>query len=457
MPRYEVGRPHTVIAEALDKVLSGEIDRLMLCIPPRHGKSELASRRMPAYALGHKPDWQIISTSTDAGMASDFGRDVRNIVASQEYQRLFQTRLAADSQAKGKWHTDKGGMYYAVGVEGQILGRGGDLIIIDDPYSTWKDAQSETTRRTVEDWYRNTIYNRLMPGGRIVVICHRMHENDLCGFLMQEAKDPQKDQWHVISLPAIDQGCALWPERYPLDSLGRTKATMVPYAWSALYQQDPTPEDGDYFKRWWISRHTELPKHLNVYMSGDFAVTDDDGDFTELAVWGVDSVGNLYALDWWHGQTSADIWIERLIAMFKRWKPAKFIGEQGPIRRAVEPYLRKAMMEEALKPGGGTAWTVLEWLPHGGEDKPAKCRSFQAMAANGRVFWPHVDWAERVIAQMLKFPNATHDDAVDTCGLIGRFVAEMWSANEPPREVVPVFDAPMKISDILRPTAAPSW
>jgi hypothetical protein len=183
----------------------------MLLVPPRHGKSELASIRLPAWFLGRQPHKQFLSVSATEGLASDFGRAVRNTINSAEYRAIFDTTLAEDSQAKGKWHTSAGGIYYSLGIGGSVLGRGGDCILIDDPYASMQDALSELTRKNVWDWYTGTAYNRLMPGGSIVVINHRMHEDDLCGRLLAQ-QAAGGDKWEVVELPAInDAGEALWP------------------------------------------------------------------------------------------------------------------------------------------------------------------------------------------------------------------------------------------------------
>src|SRR5579883_1901603 len=177
-PRYRTADIHRKIAAQLERVERGEIDRLMLLVPPRHGKSELASRRFPAFYLGRHPDRQFISASASGLLAEDFGRDVRNIIASPEYAAIFGTRLAQDSQAKDRWNTAEGGSYYSVGISGAVMGRGAHVFMIDDPFGTMADARSETERRNVWQWYTGTVYNRLEDNGAIVIINHRMHEDD---------------------------------------------------------------------------------------------------------------------------------------------------------------------------------------------------------------------------------------------------------------------------------------
>jgi hypothetical protein len=171
--RYEAAGLHQQIAEQLERVERGEVDRLMLLVPPRHGKSELASRRFPAWYLGRHPDKHFISASASFALAEDFGRDVRNLMKSEEYAQVFDVQLAEDSQARGRWNTAQGGSYYAVGVGGALYGRGAHIALIDDPCSSMADARSEPIRRELYSWYTGTLYNRLERKGAIVIIGHR--------------------------------------------------------------------------------------------------------------------------------------------------------------------------------------------------------------------------------------------------------------------------------------------
>ncbi len=420
--RYKTAPHHRVIAEQLERVERGEVDRLMLLVPPRHGKSELASKRFPAYYLGRQPHKQFLSVSASAELASDFGRDVRNIIISPEYRALFDTRLAEDSQAKGKWHTSDGGIYYSIGIGGHVMGRGGDVILIDDPYSTMEDAQSETTRKNVWDWYNGTAYNRLMPGGAIVVINHRMHEEDLSGQLLAQ-QAAGGDTWTVVELPALSEdGKPLWPEAYPLQALERIKNNTFSRYWSALYQQNPAPDEGTYFKREWFKRFADRdkPKDLHVYGSSDYAVTEDGGDYTVHRVWGVDSTGGLFLLDGWRGQTTSDKWIESQIDLVGRFRPHCWFGEGGTISRAIEPMLRRRMVERSTM-------CRLEWL-RSILDKPTRARGFQARAAMGKVHIIDGPEGDAVIEEYIRFPAGKHDDEVDCGSLIGRALDEVHPA-----------------------------
>lgn len=410
---YEVAPHHKLIAEKLEAVERGEIKRLMITMPPRHGKSELASRRFPSWYIGRNPDKQIIAASYNSDLANDFGREVRNIVGSPEFGNLYKTALSADSKAANRWHTDKGGMYVAAGVGTAITGRGADILLIDDPFKDRQEADSEITRQRVWDWYTSTAYTRLMPGGAIIVINTRWHDDDLSGRLLAEQLNGG-DKWDLLSLPAIDrEGNPLWPEWYPLERLEQIRAVLPARDWNALYQQNPIPDDGDYFKKEWFGEYEELPTNLRYYGASDYAVTDGGGDFTEHGVIGVDGANNIYVVDWWKGQTTSDVWIDAKCDLIVKYSPHCWFGEAGPIRRAIEPFLMRRMQERE-------AYCRIEWMPSI-SDKPSRARPIQAMASMGKVFFPkNAVWKAELMIQLLRFPAAKHDDGVDVLSLFGR-------------------------------------
>ena len=248
-PDYRIGALHRTISDALARIETGDLKRLMIFTPPRHGKSELVSRRWPARFLGKFPTKQFISASYGQDLAGDFGRDVRNIVGSEEYRRIYpDVALSKDSAAKEKWHTTAGGIYISSSVGKGITGRGADILSIDDPVKDRSEAESETVRESTWNWYTSTAYTRLMPGGAVVLTMTRWHEDDLAGRLLDAAKDGG-DQWEVINLPAINtDGTALWPEQYDRERLTEIEAAIGPRDWSALYMQEPKPLAGGLFK-----------------------------------------------------------------------------------------------------------------------------------------------------------------------------------------------------------------
>lgn len=388
----------------------------MVFMPPRHGKSEKASKRFPAWYLGRNPGRQVIAASYNSDLATDFGREVRNIMASPEYGDVFSgTRLRQDSRAADRMNTEQGGAYFAVGVGTATTGRGAHLALIDDPFKDREDADSELQREKVWNWYRSTFYTRLMPGGAVVLIQTRWHEDDLAGRLLLQ----NRDEWTVLDLPAISAaGEALWPEWYDLPALVRIKATIGAREWSALYQQQPQPDEGTFFQRAWLKEWTELPK-LRLYGTSDYAVTDGGGDWTVHRIWGVDADDNIYRIDGWRGQTPADRWIEAKLDLIAKHKPSAWFGEAGVIQKAVEPMLLKRMRERSVR-------CRLEWVPSI-HDKPTRARGFQARASMGNVFFE----AGADLSEFLVFPAGKHDDEVDCAGLIGRVLDQVHPALVP--------------------------
>jgi len=419
----------------LEAVERGEIDRLMVFMPPRHGKSEKASKRFPAWYLGRNPTRQIIAASYNSDLATDFGREVRNIVGSPEFGEVFPgVGLRQDSRAADRMNTSEGGAYFAAGVGTATTGRGAHLGLIDDPFKDRADADSELQRQRVWDWYRSTFFTRLMPGGAIVLVQTRWHEDDLAGRLLDlQGRVEDGGEWTVLELPAIAaDGSALWPEWYDVPALKRIESTIGPREWSALYQQRPQPDEGTFFQRDWLPSWEKKPDHLSIYGTSDYAVTDGGGDFTVHRVWGVDPDGVLFRLDGWRDQTSSDVWIERLIDLMAKHKPFAWFGESGVIQKAIEPMLMRRMRERKV-------FCRLEWLPSIA-DKPTRARGFQARAAMGRVqLEPGAD-----VSEFLVFPAGKHDDDVDCASLIGRALDETHPA------IVPAKVKPTNPSDLDR-------
>lgn len=256
MPGFEEARHHELICDKLDAVERGDIKRLMIFTPPRHTKSELVSRRFPAYYLGRNPGEQFVVSSYGADLAQEFGRDVRNLIASDEYSRIFPaTQLAADSTAKDRWHTTFGGIFVAVGVGGGLTGKGGHVCVIDDPVKDRLSAESPVTRQRIWDWYRSVLRTRLMPEAAIILVMTRWHPEDLAGQLI-DAMHSGGEQWEIINLPAISTapddpigrqlGEPLWPAWYGAGALKAIEASVGPREWSALYQQEPV-SGGEFF------------------------------------------------------------------------------------------------------------------------------------------------------------------------------------------------------------------
>lgn len=444
-PGYIDAPHHRLIARHLEAVERGEITRLMITMPPRHGKSMLASEFFPAWYLGRNPDHYVVTATYAQELADDFGRKVKNQIEDATYQAIFPgVGLADDSKSAKRFHVEgnlggyehnlaQRGAFYAVGVGGPLTGRGAHLLLIDDPVKNREDADSEIIRRKTRDWYTSTAYTRLMPGGRIVLIQTRWHEDDLSGWLLQEHK---QEGWTVLDLPAIsDAGEALWPAQYDLPALEQIRRAIGPRDWSALYQQRPAPEEGDYFKADWLREYDKPPPRteMQVYGGSDYAVTADGGDFTVHAVIGLDPEGRMFLLDLWRRQASSDVWVEAFCDLVSEHRPLGWAEEQGQIKAGVGPFLERRMRERQ-------AFVAREQFPTRG-DKAVRAQSMRGrMALNGLYVPKHAPWLAEFRRELLAFPAGKHDDQVDAIGLIGQLLDQMVSGEKARPARKPVAD-----------------
>lgn len=401
----------------LEAVERGEVDRLMVLMPPGSAKSTYASVLFPPWFMGRNPEMSVLGVSNTTELAERFSRRVRGVVSSPEFGNVFDGNgLSEDSAAAGNWETLRGGEFFAAGMGSAIAGRRADLGLIDDPIKTRQEADSDRVRQTHWDWYINDFLTRLKPGGRQILIQTRWHEDDLGGRILER----EAPRWKVVKIPMVAVpndplgralGERLWPEWFTQDMIDT--ARMDTRAWNALYQQEPVPDEGDYFRRADFAEYSAAPNDLRIYGASDYAVTEGGGDFTEHGIFGIDGNGNPYVLDWWRGQSSSDVWIESQLDLIHTWKPLLWFGESGSIRRAIEPFLMRRMSERQ-------AFCRLEWLPSIA-DKVTRARSIQALCAVKTLMWPKdAKWKPEVEKQLLQFPSGKYDDAVDVFSLFGR-------------------------------------
>lgn len=402
-------------------------------MPPGSAKSTYASILFPPWFMGRNTDYSILGVSNTTELAERFSRRVRNIVAGPDFSRIFGFSVKEDSAAAANWETTEEGEFFAAGMGAAIAGRRADLGLIDDPIKNREEADSDRVRQKHWDWYLNDFLTRLKPGARQILIQTRWHEDDLGGRILER----EANKWRIVKLPMLAvandplgraYGERLWPEWFTEEMISTAK--MDTRSWNALYQQEPVPDEGDYFRRDNFSEYEELPPDMRIYAASDFAVTEGAGDFTEHGVFGMDTNGNLYVLDWWRGQSQSDVWIEKMCDLIKLHKPLVWFGEAGPIRRAIEPFLIRRMGERQ-------AYCRLEWMSSI-NDKVVRARAIQALASIKSIVWPkwHASWRPEVEKQLLQFPSGKYDDAVDVFSLIGRGLEHVQPATKPrPRKV----------------------
>jgi len=423
---YQAAAHHSLIADKLEAVERGEIKRLMIFMPPRHGKSELASRSFPSWYLGRNPNKQIIAASYNSDLAGDFGREVRNIVGSPEYRAVFgDVSLSADSQAADRWHTNKGGSYVAAGVGTAITGRGADVFLIDDPVKDREEADSDIKRKRVKDWYTSTAYTRLMPGGAIVIIQTRWHEDDLSGWLLDEAKK-DGEQWDVVSLPAVNEGVALWPEWYGLERLDAIKSVIGARDWSALYQQNPVPDGGGAFRREWVQFYSETPadivKGCNVYMLVDAANEKrKTSDYTSIWIVALNSDGNYYVVDMVRDRLNLTQRGDIVMRLHRKWKPRQVRYERYGLMADVQ-YIKTVQGHENYRfeiteVAGQTAKNdrIKRLVPIFEGRKFYMPDTLHKTDVEGKTHDLVSDFIEQ---ELLSFPVARHDDMMDALSRI---------------------------------------
>ena len=345
---------------------------------------------------------------------------------------MFGVGLSIDSAAAGRWETELRGEYYAVGVDASIAGRRADLGIIDDPVKGRAEADSQIIRDRIWDWYKADFWPRLKPGGRIVLIMTRWHEDDLAGRLL--ADQDSREHWEVLSLPAEAKpgdplgrapGAPLWPEWFDPKMFAEAKRDVR--NWSALYQQEPTPESGDYFKTEWIRWYDRGPARetLRTYGASDYAVTAKGGDFTVHGLIGVDPNDDIYVPDWWREQSASDLWVEAFLDLLARWRPIMWGEEQGQIIRSLGPFIEKRQVERRL-------FATYRKQFSSTHDKPTRAQSIRGRMAMGKVYFPRrAPWAADLVSELLHFPAGKNDDQVDVLSLVGRMLDDLIGGEAP--------------------------
>lgn len=426
--KFIVNSHHNRIAHSLEMRANNQAKHLVINIPPRYGKTQMIVCWI-AQQLARNPRSQFMYLSYSDTLAIKSSAEVREIITSDAFQELWKIELKTDSNSKDQWYTSQGGGLYATSTGGAITGFGAGVmmedaqaaatfsgaILIDDPIKV-DDVFSKDKRDFINDRLNTTIRsrrnNRHVP---IIIIAQRVHEEDMSGFALNGGMG---EPFEHLKISAIEDGKALWEMKHTLEELLEQKKSDL-FTFSTQMMQDPTPEDGTFFKKDMIKRFRlgQEPTNLYKYGAGDYAVSQDKGDFTEQAIAGISDKNDIWFLDWWSGKTTADEWIKHQIKMVQEHEPFIWAAEGGIIRRAIEPFI----LAEQRKNG---VYYRLEWLTSNA-NKAANARAFQALLSQGKVYIPYGEWGDALVMQLLQFPAGKHDDKVDVCGLIGRLISKM--------------------------------
>lgn len=412
---FIAGRHHAIMADAFERVANGTLKRLIINMPPRHTKSEFASYLFPAWFLGKYPEKKIIQTAHTAELATGFGRKVRNLVNSADYQKVFPVKLSSDSKAAGRWNTNKGGDYFAIGVGGAVTGKGADVLIIDDPHSEQEAMQGNpAVYDRVYEWYSSGPRQRLQPGGAIIVVMTRWSKRDLTGQIIQNSIKRDGDEWEVIEFPALlPSGKPLWSEFWKQAELEAIKAEIPVGKWEAQYQQNPTSEEGAIIKRenWQIWEKDTPPPCEFIIQSWDTAFEKSNrADYSACTTWGVfyktsndgSEAANIILLDAYKARLEFPELKQKAMELYKEWEPDSCIVE----KKAAGAPLIYEMRRMGIP--------LQEYTPGKGSDKIARVNAISDLFASGFVWCPDTRWAEELMEECASFPNGEHDDLVDS-------------------------------------------
>lgn len=422
---FEPAPHHQLLIDKLEQVARGEINRLMIFMPPGHAKSTYASVLFPAWLYAQDPDLALIAASHTGKLAERFGRRVRNLLS--EHGEVLGVKLSDDSQAAGQWATDGEGEYFAAGVGGAITGRRANVALIDDPIASQEDADSENKRETTWEWYLADLRTRLKKGGRIIIINTRWHEDDLCGRILPEAYNGESgwieardgEKWYVLALPALAEsasdpmgrqpGEALWPSEYPVERLLQEQKTIGPKKWASLFQQRPKPLEGSLFKPDSITVIDALPAGLSKTARGwDLAATEKIGgnnpDWNVGVKMARDKDGRIYICDVSRQRGSPEDQERQMMAVASQDGRAVEIsipqdpGQAGKVQ--VKAITRMLLGHSVFS------------SPESG-DKATRAAPYAAQVNVGNVFMLRAPWNKAYTDELRAFPNGTKDDQVD--------------------------------------------
>lgn len=432
-PKYQLEWFHSKIAKKLEdgykRLLKGEDVRIMIFMPPRHGKSDIATQKFPSWVLGKDASTPIMVSSYSDELATDFGQRTRDIMQSPEYEVMYKARLRADAKAKGRWLTQSGGGYTAVGVGGSLTGRGYKIGIIDDPFKNREEADSTTVRESRYKWYQSTFSTREEGNSMVVFILTRWHEDDLAGRVLRDAAEAKKggeahDDWDIIEFKALatkdseyrKEGEALWPDKFPVDKLLKKRTEMGSYEFSSLYQQTPIDEESRRFKKHWFKyrdwEDVQSKQTYNVLTIDPRGKNDikKGTDYVGLTLNFIDSEGM-----WNLISTRMKLSATQLIDLMFNWWSKYNLHKIGIEDNQFTQGLQVSWEEQSLTRG---VYPEIELLKHGGTQKELRIEALVPRYERGGIY--HIkrgveNQCTDLEEELSLFPKAPNDDASDSC------------------------------------------
>lgn len=441
-----LAKHHEIILDATQRCIAKHRGRTMLFLPPGSAKSTYATVVSTTWAMGSIPGFKAITVSYGSDLARKFGRRMRSIAKQPAFNQLFSCTLSTDSAAADEWALTNGSEFMGGGILSGITGNRADFIAIDDPIKGRQEADSEAVRKSTIEAYQDDVLTRLKPHGSVMMTLTRWHEGDLAGSILPEAWNGESgmiecrdgETWEVICIPAQAErhddllgrqiGEYIWPEWFTEDHWKPFK--MKARTWSALYQQRPAPDTGDYWRREWFEEVDEIPPKalLRIYGASDYAVTQDGGDYTVHGILGIDQFDNPWLLDLWREQTSSDKWVEAFCDLVLKWGPIGWAEETGQIKASVGPFLTRRQLETG-------AYVAREQFPTRGGDKGVRAQSMRGRVAMKKLRIPrNAPWKEAFLSELMKFPAGVNDDQHDMLGLLGQILDRMITGRAPEAE-----------------------
>ena len=414
---YRPNFHHEITARELEHIAEvGDRDYkiVILCEPPRNGKSQQATIDFPAWFLGKYPTEEIITASYSSDLAQDFGTKTRDKVNSPQFRAIFNVGLKEDDKAKAKWRTDKGGSYTSVGVGGPITGRGAKIFIIDDPIKNREEAESEVIRKKIWEWFTSTAFTRLEPNGVVFLILTRWHTDDLAGKIL--ANEDLRKRTKLIEFPAIAtfddkyrrQGDPLWRERFPLNVLNEIKNTIGPYDWACLYQQKPITSESQEFKNEWLRQISEVEvaaMNTRKFLTIDTAISKKThADYTGFCDNSI-NVEKFWHLKAWRVRLSPEELVDMIFTLHNKRKYEKIGIEKTIYLDALKPFLDQEQRKRGI-------YLPIEELSHRNTAKEIRIRGLIPRYASGSVY--HITgYCKDLEEEMMSFPVGIHDDVLD--------------------------------------------